>query len=99
MFTVGCKLSLEFVFGQIQFRADHFSAVTQSLEPLLSIPVKESGTAIDKIFQRTNHFVTTYIFDFSPDGLHVRSARVDLCRRCANLAGIKTIALIEHSEI
>ena len=99
VFTVGGQLSLEFVFRQIQFRADNFSALAQSLEPLLRIPIKEPGTAIDKIFQGTNHFVTAYIFDLSPDGLYVRSALVNLGRLCANFAGIEAIALIEHSKI
>src|SRR2546422_10314097 len=99
VFTVGRQLRLECVFRQIQFRADNFSAVTQSLEPFLRIPIKEPGTAIDKIFQRANHFVTAYIFDLGLDGLHVRSAFINLRCLCANLAGIETIALIENSEI
>src|SRR5688572_625099 len=100
--TVVYHLRLKLFFGQIQFGANNVCAVAQTFEPLLRIPIEESGAAVDQIFKSADHLVATDVFDLGLNGLRVgvRGGRLGNSQRLgADLVRIKTVALVEDPEI
>ena len=100
MFAVRDELRFEFGFRQVQFTTNNVCSVTQTFESPGGIPIEKAGPAVDQVFERADHFVSTHVLYLRANRFSRRiRALVNSHHLGADFIRVESITSIENSEI